>query len=104
MLAAIMECLTGKKHLRIVKLFMISRICEKMSFATNKFSFMKNRKSIYSYLVLPAFLFCNSVTAQMQVYEEPHHKVVFENEYVRLLEGHIQVHDTTLVHIHPANS
>ena len=67
------------------------------------------------YFLLSALLFCNIVTAQlpargsthdkvMPERDEPHHKVVLENEYVRLVEGHVQEHDTTLTHIHTANS
>lgn len=52
-----------------------------------------------------AFLFCcNRVAAQLPVEQEPYHKIVLENEYVRILDGLIPAHDTTLPHIHAANS
>ena len=46
----------------------------------------------------------NSTTAQVPVREEPHHKPVLENNYVRLLDVHIKPGDTTLYHIHAAPS
>ena len=46
----------------------------------------------------------NSVMAQVPVREEPHHKPVLENDYVRLLDVHIKPGDTTLYHIHAAPS
>ena len=42
--------------------------------------------------------------AQVPVREEPHHKPVLENDYVRLLDVHIKPGDTTLYHIHAAPS
>src|SRR4030095_10127682 len=65
---------------------------------------MRNKKTIRTYFLLPGFLFCNIASAQLPVSEEPHHKVVLQNEYVRILEGHIAVRDTTLAHLHAANS
>jgi hypothetical protein len=76
---------------------------------------MNHKQTVCTYFLLGAFLFCNSAAAQSPVpvstpdkvvaeRDEPHHKVVFENEYVRLVEGHVQDHDTTLAHIHAANS
>jgi len=50
------------------------------------------------------FIFCGGVKAQIPVQDEPRHKVVLENEYVRLLDGRIPANDTTLMHIHAANS
>ncbi|KAA9035525.1 hypothetical protein FW778_21445 [Ginsengibacter hankyongi] len=46
----------------------------------------------------------NTTTAQVPVREEPHHKPVLENNYVRLLDVHIKPGDTTLYHIHAAPS
>lgn len=65
---------------------------------------MRNKKTICAYFLLPVFLFCNIASAQLPVSEEPHHKVVLQNEYVRILEGHIPFRDTTLAHLHAANS
>jgi hypothetical protein len=54
-------------------------------------------------LLTTLFLFKIS-TAQVPVGDEAHHKVVFENGYVRILEGNVPAHDTTPPHIHAANS
>jgi len=37
-------------------------------------------------------------------HHEPRHEVVLENEYIRLLKGHVPFHDTTLTHIHASNA
>lgn len=42
--------------------------------------------------------------AQVQVRREFHHKTVFENKYVRVLDVNIKPHDTTLFHIHSTPS
>lgn len=42
--------------------------------------------------------------AQVPVDKEPFHKVVLENEYLRLIDGRVPPLDTTLMHIHAANS
>lgn len=42
--------------------------------------------------------------AQLPVSREPHHKVIQENHYYRLLEGKIPMNDTTPAHTHTANS
>lgn len=65
---------------------------------------MRNKKTIWAYWVLSVLLSCNIAAAQIPVHKEPHHKVVLENEYVRILEGHIPFRDTTLAHVHAANS
>ena len=69
-----------------------------------KISSMKNKKPIWVYLLLSVLLFCNIIAAQVPVREEPHHKIVLENEYVRLFDGHISVGDTTVAHVHATNS
>jgi hypothetical protein len=56
---------------------------------------------VASLLVLIA---CNTSSAQVPVRDEPHHKVVLENDYIRLIDVHIKPHDTTLNHIHAAPS
>ena len=54
---------------------------------------------------LAAFLFsCGMASAQIPVEQEPHHKVILDNAYMRVLEGHIAPHDSTVAHIHAANS
>ncbi|HEY4874098.1 MAG TPA: hypothetical protein VIH86_00870 [Puia sp.] len=65
---------------------------------------MKNKSLITVNLFFSIFLFAKSVFAQVPVRNEPHHKVVLENDYVRLIEVHINPHDTTLTHIHAAPS
>jgi len=54
--------------------------------------------------ILGLFIICDNICAQVPVYEEPHHKPVLENDYVRLLDVHINPHDTTLYHVHAAPS
>jgi hypothetical protein len=53
---------------------------------------------------LPLLLFWDLLAAQIPLTGEPHHKVVFENEYIRLFDAHIPFHDTTLLHRHAAQS
>jgi hypothetical protein len=66
--------------------------------------------SIYSlfpalYSLFPALLLCNLAAAQLLPDDrEAHHKLIFENRYIRLLEGRVPDHDTTLPHTHTANS
>ena len=57
----------------------------------------------YSSLLL-LLLAANNIWAQVPVREEPHHKPVLENDYVRLLDVHIKPGDTTLYHVHAAPS
>jgi hypothetical protein len=54
--------------------------------------------------ILALVLFSTGLEAQLPVSREPHHKVIQENHYYRLLEGKIPVDDTTAAHIHAANS
>src|SRR5258708_37371448 len=61
------------------------------------------RRVIPCYLFLPLLFFCRSGAAQVPASQEAHHKVVFENEYVRILDGHVPAHDTTPAHVHSAN-
>src|SRR5271156_4085107 len=65
---------------------------------------MRNKRLIAGNLFFPVLLISNVVFAQVPVREEPRHKVVLENDYVRLIEVHILPHDTTLTHIHAAPS
>src|SRR6186997_2084863 len=44
------------------------------------------------------------LTAQVQVSNEPRHKKVFENNYIRLLDVWLQPGDTSLFHIHSTPS
>jgi hypothetical protein len=61
------------------------------------------------YIRLPAsflifFIVCNDVHAQVPVIKEPHHKPVLINDYIRLLDVHLNAGDTTQYHIHAAPS
>lgn len=49
-------------------------------------------------------LLLNNLHAQVPVIKEPHHKPVLVNNYVRLLDVHINQNDTTQYHIHAAPS
>jgi hypothetical protein len=49
-------------------------------------------------------LSCNKMSAQVPVFEEPRHKVVLLNDYIRLIDVHIPPHDTTLYHRHSTAS
>ena len=42
--------------------------------------------------------------AQVPVEKEAHHKIVLDNEWVRVLDGQVPPHDTTPSHVHSANS
>src|SRR5579862_6457870 len=64
---------------------------------------MKNPILVASILFF-CFLITIKLSAQVPVREEPHHKVVLENDYVRLIDVHIAPHDTTITHIHAAPS
>jgi hypothetical protein len=57
------------------------------------------------YLLAILFIIaCNNLKAQVPVITEPHHKPVLVNDYVRLLDVHLNPGDTTLYHIHAAPS
>ena len=45
-----------------------------------------------------------NAAAQIPVEKEAHHKIVLDNDWVRVLDGHVPPHDTTPAHIHSANS
>jgi hypothetical protein len=55
-------------------------------------------------LLLVLLLLSTRLEAQLPVSREPHHTVILENQYLRLLEGKIPMNDTTAAHIHAANS
>lgn len=56
------------------------------------------------YLLFGFLALCAESRAQLPVGREPHHKVVLDNRYLRLLEGNIPAGDTTTAHLHSANS
>lgn len=49
------------------------------------------------------FAFCQG-TAQIPIEKEPHHKIVFENQQVRVIDLVVPAGDTTLLHTHKAAS
>lgn len=58
-----------------------------------------------SFLLQFLLLITHSIIhAQVPVREEPHHKPVLENDYVRLLDVHLNSNDTTQYHIHATPS
>jgi hypothetical protein len=61
---------------------------------------MRYSKLLFTFFFFSSFLITIKVAAQVPVRFEPHHRVVLENEYVRLIDVHILPHDTTLTHIH----
>ena len=61
-------------------------------------------KSTGIYLILFFVLLDGKLMAQVPVDKDPFHKVVLENEYLRLIDGRVPALDTTLMHIHAANS
>src|SRR5580704_5622761 len=65
---------------------------------------MRYKNPFRAHLFLTFLFPCIQVSAQLPVHQEPRHKVVFENEYIRVLDGHLPAHDTTLAHIHAAQS
>jgi hypothetical protein len=52
---------------------------------------------------LASLLLAGRAAAQLPVDQESHHKVVFENNSIRVLEGRVPPGDTTPAHVHAAN-
>jgi hypothetical protein len=65
---------------------------------------MKNKILRWAWGILPVLLFCNKAEAQMEVSGEPHHRVLYKNEFVRVLDLKIPAADTTLPHRHEEQS
>jgi hypothetical protein len=65
---------------------------------------MEHNKTKCTHSLFAIFFLGYVAAAQIPVSKEPHHKVIFENEYVRLYDGQINVNDTTEAHIHNANT
>ena len=42
--------------------------------------------------------------APLPLEQEHHHRIVLQNEYIRILDGHVAIRDTTPMHVHAANS
>jgi hypothetical protein len=55
-------------------------------------------------LLLSGLACMQTAAAQVPVEKETHHKIVLENEWVRVFEGNVPPNDTTPSHIHSANS
>jgi hypothetical protein len=55
-------------------------------------------------LLFTLVLLSARLEAQLPVSREPHHTIILENQYLRLLEGKVQMNDTTPAHVHAANS
>lgn len=55
-------------------------------------------------ILLVAFISSVRTSAQVPVDRESHHKVILQNDYIRMLDGHIPQRDTTPLHLHAANS
>jgi hypothetical protein len=61
---------------------------------------MKKNLCIRYNLFFFLLLLNHVIHAQVPVYEEPRHKVVLLNDYVRLIDVHVPPNDTTLYHRH----
>ena len=62
------------------------------------------KKSIFVFLSICALLTKVCGQNPVPVYEEPRHKPVFTNEYVRIIQARIKDKDTSLFHIHATPS
>jgi hypothetical protein len=58
---------------------------------------------IIAVVVIWLFTFCQGA-AQMPIEKEPHHKIVLENQQVRVIDLVVPAGDTTLLHTHNAAS
>jgi len=63
---------------------------------------MKNIQQLICLVVMCMII--HKAHAQVPVREEPHHKPVLENDYIRLLDIHINAGDTTFYHVHATPS
>lgn len=68
--------------------------------------FTSSRQYFLLLLLLPSVSLHQAAKPEVEpqpvpVYEEPHHHVVFHNQYARLLDVHIPAHQATQFHIHP---
>jgi hypothetical protein len=62
------------------------------------------RKLLLFLIIIVPYCVNNLAYSQVPVREEPRHKMVLENQYIRLFDVHIAPHDTTYYHIHAAPS
>jgi hypothetical protein len=65
---------------------------------------MKNKDLIQLSIGIIQFLSNQFLMAQLTVYKEPHHKIVYSNEFIRIIDLRLLPGDTTLVHTHDAAS
>jgi len=77
-------------------------VCFKLITLSSRLSYMRYVKYFIHLLML--LLAFNKTRAQVPVVKEPRHKVVLENNYIRLIDVHLNPHDTTLYHIHATPS
>ncbi len=65
---------------------------------------MKPKRTFKAVSSLIAQFPAEKIAAQIKVYKEPHHKIIFRNEYVRLIDLTLQSNDITLEHTHDVAS
>lgn len=71
----------------------------------NRKAFMILKINYRIYTCVGLLLLCTStIMAQVQVSEEPMHRNVFQNKYIRLLDVWLQPGDTTQYHVHSTPS
>ncbi len=58
------------------------------------------KSNLHFNFFISLMILATGLQAQVPVFEEPHHKVVLLNKYVRLIDVHVPPHDTTLYHKH----
>jgi len=61
---------------------------------------MKSKRTTQLISSMIALFSADSIAAQITVHQEPHHKIIFENEYVRLIDLTLRPNDITLEHTH----
>jgi hypothetical protein len=61
---------------------------------------MKTKRTLALLSSVIALFSAEKIAAQISVHEEPHHKIIFENEYVKLIDLTLRPNDTTLEHTH----
>ena len=51
-------------------------------------------------ILLTAITLLAQATSEVEITNEPHHHLAFENEYVRVFKVEVAAHDATLMHRH----
>jgi hypothetical protein len=62
------------------------------------------KKTLFIFLMICAGLYKVCGQTPVPVYEEPRHKPVFTNNYLRVIQARIMDKDTSLYHIHATPS